>query len=187
VQRRRWRTGAALCVAVTGVIAPLGCTDDEQPPAKEPATTTTTTAAPLLGKDFTALDLMGFDQQFSGFLDLVAAAKLGDLLSAEGPTTFLAPNSEAVEALGTERLDALRADPDGALGALVRRHLVEGKVSYADLVSGGNRTLTSVGGDELAVVVEGQSVTIGGAPVTKTDIASENGVIHVLGGVIAAG
>jgi uncharacterized surface protein with fasciclin (FAS1) repeats len=34
------------------------------------------------------------------------------------------------------------------------------------------------------VVIDGRTLKVGGAPVTRTDILTSNGVIHVIGAVI---
>ena len=176
--RPQYRVVVIVAVALLA-LAP-SCSDDA------PATTTTTSttmAPPPLSKDLAPTDILGRDGQFSAFLELVSAAGVASVLDVDQPRTILAPNTDAVTALGEGEIAELRAD-EAALGSLVQHHVLEDSVSYGDLVQGGNRDLTTLAGDTVAVVVDGGQVTIDGAPIVKSDIRTRNGFIHVLGGVL---
>ena len=61
-------------------------------------------------------------------------------------------------------------------------HVVAGKVMAADVVK--ITSAKTVQGSSAAVKVEGGSVKIDNANVVKTDIVTDNGVIHVIDSVI---
>ena len=78
-----------------------------------------------------------------------------------------------------EQLDALLKDK-AALTRVRTYHVVPGKVMAKDVKAGKVKT---VQGGELTVATAG-GVTVDGAKVTATDIAADNGVIHVIDSVV---
>lgn len=121
-----------------------------------------------------------------GFNTLVAAVKAAGLvetLKGEGPFTVFAPTDAAFEALPEGTLDdLLKPENKEKLTSILTYHVVSGKVMAADVVN-----LTSaktVQGGEVSVSVEGETVKIGGATVSATDIECSNGVIHVIDAVL---
>lgn len=129
----------------------------------------------------TIADLLPKDQQFAQFLVLVRTAGWIDRLADPTQTfTVLAPDSAAMT---PEVLQQLAEDPDASAQRVVERHLVAGKFSFVELLSGTVPSLTAVDGTELKVVVDGATVTVDGVTVTKHDIDASNGVIHVVEGV----
>jgi uncharacterized surface protein with fasciclin (FAS1) repeats len=112
-----------------------------------------------------------------GFNTLIMAineAGLKDELSAAGATTLLAPTDNAFRDLPKAELDALLADK-AKLKKVILNHLVEGKLSTADLKS---FNITTKGGAKLeSKTVEGK-IKIGAATVVKPDIEASNGVIQ---------
>ena len=117
---------------------------------------------------------------FKNLVAAVEAAGLVDTLSGAGPLTVLAPTDDAFAKLPPGTVDALRKDIP-KLKQVLTYHVLPGKVMAADVVK-----LTS------AKTVQGQSVTIAtingvkvdSANVIKTDIETDNGVIHVIDSVI---
>lgn len=80
-------------------------------------------------------------------------------------------------------MDALLADPEGALKDVLTYHVVSGKVMSTDLSDG--MMVDTVNGAQLRVTVgEDGSVMIGDATVTTADIETSNGVIHVIDTVL---
>ena len=79
-------------------------------------------------------------------------------------------------------LEALETDKALA-SALVQRHLLDQRLSFDTLRS--LSEIETVSGINLPVVTDDDSVTVGGATVTKHDIETRNGVIHVIDAVIA--
>ena len=76
-------------------------------------------------------------------------------------------------------------DPE-QLKAILTYHVIAGEVMAKDVKPG---KVTTVNGEELTIGVNGDKVTITDAKgntvnVTKTDITTDNGVIHVIDGVL---
>ena len=115
---------------------------------------------------------------------LVAAVQAADLagtLSGTGPFTVFAPTNDAFAALPEGVLDGLLADTE-ALTQVLLYHVVPGSFPASDVVAASS--LETAQGGELAVVVDGDTVTVGGATVTATDIMASNGIVHVIDTVL---
>lgn len=126
----------------------------------------------------TITDLLPRDQQFAQFLVLVRTAGWTERLADPTQTfTVLAPDSAAMT---PDVLQQLADDPDASAKRVVERHIVPGAVSFVELLSGTVPSLKTVDGTELEVAVDGATVTVDGAVITKHDIAASNGVIHVV-------
>ncbi len=108
-------------------------------------------------------------------------AGLIDTLKGKGPFTVFAPTDDAFAKLPKGTVEALLADKK-KLTAVLTYHVVAGKVMGADAAK-----LTSaktVNGQSLAIKVKGGAVMINNAKVTKADIETTNGVIHVIDTVL---
>ena len=95
--------------------------------------------------------------------------------------TFFGPNDEAFLALTADDTADLLADPT-ALTDVLRNHLVAETIGAAELTE--MATVTTLGGTSLPVVVDGDTVTVGGATVVATDIEAGDGVVHTIDQVI---
>jgi transforming growth factor-beta-induced protein len=73
---------------------------------------------------------------FSTLVDLVILANLADALSGDGPFTVFAPTNDAFSKLPKDTVDALIADPAGALTDILLYHVVPGVVLSSDLSAG---------------------------------------------------
>ena len=73
---------------------------------------------------------------FTTLVSAVQAAGLEETLRGEGPFTVFAPTDDAFAAVPKETLDALLADPKGALTDVLTYHVVPGKVMSTDLSDG---------------------------------------------------
>ena len=119
---------------------------------------------------------------------LVAALTAAELVPTFDSTsrwpsfTIFAPDNEAFSALPEGALDALLADPSGALADVLSLHVVSGRLE-ADRLSDG-QVLESLSGDRLTVRISDGEVTINGSPVVETDLRARNGVLHIVGSVI---
>ncbi|MBL8234563.1 MAG: fasciclin domain-containing protein [Bryobacterales bacterium] len=118
---------------------------------------------------------------FKTLVTAVKAAGLVETLKGAGPFTVFAPTDEAFAKLPAGTLDALLKDP-AKLKAVLTYHVVSGKVMAADVVK--LKSAKTVQGSSAKVKVMGSDVMIDGAKVVKTDIACDNGVIHVIDTVI---
>jgi uncharacterized surface protein with fasciclin (FAS1) repeats len=119
----------------------------------------------------------------------VTQAGLVETLKGTGPFTVFAPTDEAFSAVPKATLDGLLADKD-KLTTVLTYHVVPGKVTAADLAKkadkDGNVTVKTVQGSDLKIHLAGKAVHVGKemANVTKADIETSNGVIHVIDKVI---
>jgi uncharacterized surface protein with fasciclin (FAS1) repeats len=120
------------------------------------------------------------------FKTLAAALSAGGLvetLKGKGPFTVFAPTDDAFGKLpkGTVE-DLLKPENKAKLVKILTYHVVPGKVMAADVVK--LRSAKTVEGSELKITVTDDKVKVDGANVVKTDIATSNGVIHVIDAVI---
>jgi len=118
--------------------------------------------------------------QFNTLATALKAAGLVDTLKGPGPFTVFAPTDAAFAKIPKADLDALLKDK-AKLAAVLTYHVVPGKVMAKDVKPGAVKT---VEGDSFMVRVDGGKVMVDNATVTKTDIAADNGVIHVIDTVI---
>jgi uncharacterized surface protein with fasciclin (FAS1) repeats len=147
----------------------------------------TETAAAVQLKDL--VDTAVAAGSFTTLVAAVQAAELVDTLKGEGPFTVFAPSDEAFAALPEGTVAGLLEDPKGALTDILLHHVVSGQVMAADVLSMNGQEVETVGGGKLTIMVEGDKVMLhDGAgntiQVVSTDIATSNGVIHVIDGVL---
>ncbi len=116
---------------------------------------------------------------FKTLATALTAAGLIDTLKGPGPFTVFAPTDEAFAKVPKATLDALLADK-AKLTAVLTYHVVPGKVMAKDVKAGKVKT---VQGSEITIATA-NGVMVDGAKVVKTDIAADNGVIHVIDSVI---
>jgi uncharacterized surface protein with fasciclin (FAS1) repeats len=116
---------------------------------------------------------------FKTLATALTAAGLIDTLKGKGPFTVFAPTDAAFAKIPKDQLDALLKDK-AALTKVLTYHVVPGKVMAKDVKAGKVKT---VQGGELTIATTG-GVTVDGAKVSATDIAADNGVIHVIDSVV---
>jgi len=121
------------------------------------------------------------DGQFKTLVRALEAAGLVETLKRDGPFTVFAPTDEAFAKVPKEKLEALLKDKE-ALAAVLKYHVVSGKVMAADVVK--LDSAKTVQGKSLTIEAKEGKVKINGANVTKTDIECKNGVIHVIDAVL---
>ncbi len=116
---------------------------------------------------------------FKTLATALTAAGLIDTLKGPGPFTVFAPTDAAFAKVPKADLDALLKDK-AKLTAVLTYHVVPGKVMAKDVKAGKVKT---VQGSDITVTTMG-GVMVDNAHVTATDIAADNGVIHVIDTVI---
>lgn len=119
----------------------------------------------------------------AGFKTLTAAVKaagLEETLTVKGPFTVFAPTDEAFAKLPKGTVEGLLANPE-KLKKVLLHHVVAGDVRAAAVVK--LKSATTLNGTSLAIDAT-DGVKIGGAKVTKADVAASNGVIHVIDTVL---
>jgi uncharacterized surface protein with fasciclin (FAS1) repeats len=120
------------------------------------------------------------------FKTLAAALQAADLVEAlqgAGPFTVLAPTDEAFAQLPPGTVETLlKPENKAKLAGILTFHVVPGKVPAAQVTKlSGAKTLN---GQRVDIATSGETVTVNGARVVKTDISCSNGVIHVIDAVI---
>lgn len=133
--------------------------------------------------DTTILETVREAGDFEILLRTAEAAGLAEILSGEGPFTVFAPTDDAFEALPEGMLDTLLKEQNhDRLRAILSYHVAGTRTMSGDLTDA--QTIQTVNGGSLEVSIEGDEVMIGAATVTDADIASSNGVIHVIDAVL---
>jgi uncharacterized surface protein with fasciclin (FAS1) repeats len=122
--------------------------------------------------------------QFKTLVAAVQAADLGGALSGPGPFTVFAPTDEAFAKLPAGTVDdLLKPENRDKLIAVLKYHVVSGKVMAAD-IAGKKTDVTTLQGSDISVDAMYGGVMINDATVTTADIQASNGVIHVIDKVI---
>ena len=120
---------------------------------------------------------------FSTLAKALDAAGLVATLKGAGPFTVFAPTDEAFAKLPAGVLeDLLKPENKAKLQAILTYHVVPGKVMASQVT--GLTSAKTVNGKSLRIAVKDGKVMIDDAQVIKTDIATSNGVIHVIDSVV---
>ncbi len=163
------RAETATPEATAEVVEPIV---EETPIAEATTEVSNIVETAVAGSDFTVL------------VQAIEAAGLVEALSAPGPFTVFAPTDAAftalLEALGMTA-EELLANTE-LLTSVLLYHVVAGSANAADLTNG--QTLTTLAGLDLTVTIDGATVMINNATVIVADIATSNGVIHVIDTVL---
>lgn len=126
----------------------------------------------------------GSAAELSTLVTAIKAAALVSALQAQGPFTVFAPTNEAFAKLPAGTLeDLLKPENRGKLAAILKGHVIKGRVKAADVKAGKVETLE---GNEVEIAVKNGKVSFGDATVVATDMAAGNGVIHEIDTVVIA-
>ena len=138
--------------------------------------------AVLIPPTVTVVDVIVNSPDHTTLEAAVLAAGLETALVAEGPFTVFAPTDDAFNALPDGTIDALLADPQGALTDILLYHVVGAQALSSDLSDG--QTITTLNGKDITVTINNDGVFINDAQVTVADIETDNGVVHVIDAVL---
>ena len=142
------------------------------------AQTQTTTTAPVRQ---TIIQTAASETNFSTLMGLLKIANLTDTLNGTVNYTLFAPSNAAFDKIPSSTLANL-ANNTTALRRVLLYHVVPGTLLSKDIK--GNGTLTTANGLPLTYSVNGTTVKVDNATVTKADINATNGVIHVVDSVM---
>ena len=121
--------------------------------------------------------------KFNTLVAAVKAAGLVDTLKGPGPFTVFAPTDEAFAKLPAGTLESLlKPENKPKLQSILTYHVVSGKVMAADVVK--LSSAKTVEGGSVTIKTSSSGVMVNNATVIKTDIATSNGVIHVIDTVL---
>jgi uncharacterized surface protein with fasciclin (FAS1) repeats len=114
----------------------------------------------------------------------LGAAGLVDTLKGKGPFTVFAPTDDAFAKLPAGTVEMLlKPENKAKLVSILTYHVVPGKVQAASLL-GKSQSVKTVQGTTAMVNGKNGKVMVNAANVVKADIATSNGVIHVIDSVI---
>jgi uncharacterized surface protein with fasciclin (FAS1) repeats len=120
---------------------------------------------------------------FNTLVAAVKAAGLVDTLKGPGPFTVFAPTDEAFAQLPPGTLESLlKPENKAKLQSILTYHVVSGKVMAQDVVK--LHSAKTVEGQDITIKAMNGRVMVDSASVTKTDIVTSNGVIHVIDSVL---
>lgn len=120
---------------------------------------------------------------FTTLVAAVQAAGLVETLKGKGPFTVFAPTDEAFAKLPAGTVEnLLKPENLGTLKQILTYHVVPGAVTGEQVVT--LPDATTVNGQRVVISAWGDTVKIGKAKVIQADIATSNGVIHVIDTVI---
>jgi len=111
----------------------------------------------------------------------VIQAELLPTLQGDGPFTIFAPTDQAFIDAGIVLADLDTPEGKAALSDILLYHVVAGEVPASAVTD--CMSATAVNGNPLSFTV-GDSVMVNGATVTATDVATSNGLIHVIDKVL---
>jgi len=118
--------------------------------------------------------------ELSSLASAIERAGLADALSGPGPFTVFAPIDDAFD-LADKEPHEVEGDDLERLAFVLRYHVAEGEMEAGDLSDG--MTLVMLNGEEAAVTTSAAdplSLHIDDANIIHTDIASSNGVLHLI-------
>jgi uncharacterized surface protein with fasciclin (FAS1) repeats len=138
--------------------------------------------AVLLPERVTVVDVIVNSADHNILEAAVLEAGLAETLSGDGPFTVFAPTDAAFAALPEGTIEALLADPLGALTDILTYHVVGGKVMSTDLSNG--QVVQTLSGKFFTVTITAEGVFINKSRVTVADIETDNGVVHVIDAVL---
>lgn len=178
---KRFSMFAMLLVVASLVMAACAPAATPTPaPAPTAMLESTATPEPML-KDI--VDTAVADGRFTTLVAAVGAAELVETLKGEGPFTVFAPTDDAFAALPAGTVDELlKPENKQKLTDILLYHVVSGSVMAADVTA--LTSAATVLGKDVAVKVDMGNVYINEAKVIITDIATSNGVIHVIDAVL---
>ena len=175
----------------------VGCADDDDGASSDETTdqaaeTTMADSGAAAGDEASddIVDTAIAAGDFTTLVSAVQAAGLEETLRGDGPFTVFAPTDDAFAKLPAGTVETLLQDPTGDLAGILTYHVVPAEVMAADVAGMDGQTVTTVNGATFTVNVgDDGSVSLTDAAgntanVTTTDIATSNGVIHVIDSVL---
>jgi uncharacterized surface protein with fasciclin (FAS1) repeats len=121
------------------------------------------------------------DGRFTTLLTALEVAGLTETVATGGTFTLFAPTDDAFAALPEGTVEALVNDVP-TLTQILLYHVVDGRKSAYRLVK--NTTTATLQGNPVLVLRERRSVSVNQQRVSDANVRAENGVIHVVEGVL---
>lgn len=115
-------------------------------------------------------------EELSTFANTLITKDQLSIIDDPKEVTIFAPNNEAFNQLPKSTIDSDK------IKDILKYHVVKG-VLYARLITNGTRPKTEKGG-EVMITVDGDKISVNKAKVIRTDILTDNGVIHIIDTVL---
>ncbi len=133
----------------------------------------------------TVTDVVLKDPQFTYLRAAVVKAGLSDALRT-GTLTVFAPTDDAFKASGFPTIASVEALPAATLAAVLQYHVLNTKVLSTAIAVGNNQPVTTLNAaaGPLYITKTSTGISVNGKNVTTADVAVDNGVIHVINGVL---
>jgi len=165
-------------VALAATLAACGSSSSSSSTAASASSTSSAAAAPAQSNIVQTAVAAG---EFKTLVSLVKQAGLAGALSGPGPLTVFAPTDAAFAAVPKATLAELGKNP-AKLKAVLLYHVVKGDVTAAQVTK--LKSAKTLEGGSVPIHVASGKVYVGDAQVTKTNVATSNGVIHVINRVL---
>ena len=130
------------------------------------------------------IDIAVSNDAFKTLVAAVQAAGLVETLQGPGPFTVFAPTDEAFAKLPPGTVQTLVQNPP-QLARILTYHVVPGRLTREDLIK--LQEVTSIEGAPIPIFGDNDTFEVKNATVLAADIEADNGIIHVLDGVILMG
>ncbi|MCW9706204.1 fasciclin domain-containing protein [Fodinibius salsisoli] len=122
----------------------------------------------------TVLEVLKTNDQTSAFAEAIEKTGLTDRLSQDGPYTLFVPANKAFNKLSVDEQNN---------SSLLLNHIITGKATKRSLKHISNMTCLS--GITIEVVeMNNNSLSVQNYPLISSNIRADNGIIHIIGGVI---
>ena len=165
-------------VALAATLAACGSSSSSSSTAASASSASSAAAAPAQSNIVQTAVAAG---EFKTLVSLVKQAGLVGALSGPGPLTVFAPTDAAFAAVPKATLAELAKNP-AKLKAVLLYHVVKGNVTAAQVTK--LKSAKTLEGGSVPIRVTSGKVYVGDAQVTKTNVATSNGVIHVINRVL---
>jgi uncharacterized surface protein with fasciclin (FAS1) repeats len=123
------------------------------------------------------------DGRFKILAAALSEAELIGIFQGDGPFTVFAPTDAAFAKLPEGMVETLlKSENVDQLKAILSYHVVAGKVSAGDALNA--KSAATINGQTVEFAIKDGMFNVGGATILETDIACDNGVIHVIDQVL---
>lgn len=159
--------------------------EDTAKPAEETAKETPEAAAPtgvFAPEEFkgTVFEAVSANPELSTFMTAINASGLAEELKGKGPITVFAPDNEAFTKLPEGFLDTLLEEKDSpVLKGIISYHIIPGKILSFHLTQP-ETPVASLNERAVTLKKNPEGFFLGAALVTKADIQTTNGALHII-------
>lgn len=121
----------------------------------------------------TVMQKLKSNSETSGFAKALEESEINEKLNGSGPFTLFAPSNSAFNSLSS-----VQKSNDN----LLLNHIFTGLATKRSLSV--MSEVTCLSGENLKIESSGQDISINEIRIVETNIKADNGVIHIIGGVI---